>query len=293
MLWRLFGPELRPRFEGDQINPVTTTGRTVMVGRREMFVREAGPSDASPLVLIHGWGDPSNVIYVRLLPILAKRFRVVAIDNRGAGKSDHGRADYTIEDAADDIAGVMSALGIDDAAVFGYSMGGMIAQALAYRHPTRVSRLGLGGTAARVEHLGQASSVVARPALLLARAIERFGRSEVSYLRLRYLLSVGAIQPSEAEHFWVQSVNRDPEEYWLAGFAAAAFDARSWVGSLDLPVLVFVNTSDQLVPPSAQRKLGDLIPGAKVIELHGARHEAPLNQHVQMGAFLETFMSGS
>lgn len=292
VLWRLFGPELRPAFAADQIHPMPIPGRTVFVDGRELFVRESGPTDGLPIVLVHGWGDPANVVFARIMPLLATRFRVVAVDNRDTGKSDAVRSHYSIADAAEDIAGVMTELHLEGSAVFGYSMGGMIVQELAHHHPRLVGKIGLAGTAAHVPLGGPVLAAVLRPALYVARAFERFTRSEVSYLRTKYLLGVGAISDAEAQHFWLQSVGRDPESYWAAGFAATGFDSRDWVDTLDVPALVIVNTADQLVPPSAQYDLGNRLRGATVVEMIDARHEGPLTHHREMAEAIAVWASG-
>ena len=282
VLWRMFGPELRPSFEPNQIHPMPIPGRTVFVNGREVFIREAGPADGTPIVLVHGWGDASNVIYARILPALAREFRVIAVDNRDAGKSDAVRSSYEIADAADDLAGVLDTLGLASVAVFGYSMGGMIVQELAHRRPDLVGKIGLGGTAAHVSIGGSMGGALGWLAFYVARGIERVTRSEVSYVRTKYLERVGAIAPNEAQHFWLQSIGRDPESYWAAGFAARGFDSRGWVSSITAPALVVVNTNDQLVPTRAQYDLASRLDGAIVCELVGARHEGPLTHHPEM-----------
>lgn len=293
ILWRLFGPEIRPSFAPNQTHPMEIPGRTVFVNGREVFIREAGPVDGLPIVLVHGWGDPSNVIYARIMPALAEQFRVIAVDNRDAGKSDAVRSRYEIADAADDLAGVLDALDLTGCAVFGYSMGGMIVQELAHRRPDLIGKIGLGGTAAHVSIGGTAGAILASIAFYLARGIERFTRSEVSFVRTKYLERVGAISANEAQHFWLQSIGRDPESYWAAGFAASGFDSRNWVSSITLPALVIVNTADQLVPPAAQYDLGKRLAGAVVVELVGARHEAPLTHHAGMVAAISNWLAGS
>ncbi len=290
VLWRMFGPELRPSFEPNQIHPMQIPGRTVFVSGREVFIREAGPKDGTPIVLVHGWGDASNVIYSRIMPALAQVFRVIAVDNRDAGKSDAVRSSYQIADAADDLAGVLDTLGLDSVAVFGYSMGGMIVQELAYRRPDLVGKIGLGGTAAHVSIGGSVGNLMGALAFYVARGFERVTRSEVSYVRTKYLERVGAITPNEAQHFWLQSIGRDPESYWAAGFAARLFDSRDWVGSIRAPALVVVNTNDQLVPTRAQYDLASRIDGAVVLELVGARHESPLTHHAEMVAAISKWV---
>ena len=84
-----------------------------------------------------------------LQPALAERFRVIAFDNRGAGRSSGPPGPYTTRQMADDAAALLDHLGIDRAHVIGQSMGGMIAQELALGDPERVDRLVLYSTVAR------------------------------------------------------------------------------------------------------------------------------------------------
>ena len=276
VLWRLFGPEPQPSFRPVQGRPHDLVGRTVIVGDKELFVREAGAVDAPPLVLIHGWGDHSSVIYGQMIPRLAEHFRVIAFDNRNSGKSDRIRGRYEIADVADDIAGGLATLGVHSASVFGYSMGGMIAQELARRHPLLVHHLILSGTASYVGSPHGAPVVAAQLGSLIARGADRISRGEVSTLRTKYLQHVGAIAPEHARWYWTESINRDPELYWQAGLAVVRFDSRDWVGRLTMPALVIITCDDQLMPPAAQYDLAAQIKNAEVVELGDARHEAPM-----------------
>lgn len=82
----------------------------------------------------------------RTIPVLAKRFRVIAFDNRGVGRSTSRTYSFTTEAMADDAAVVLDAAEVEQAHVYGISLGGMIAQQLALRHPRRVGSLVLGAT---------------------------------------------------------------------------------------------------------------------------------------------------
>ena len=87
-----------------------------------------GPNDGKPLLLITGLGFPS-AMWFRQLPALAERFRVIRLDNRGAGQTGNViGAPYTVETMAADAFAMLDAAGINRAHVVGYSMGGLIAQ---------------------------------------------------------------------------------------------------------------------------------------------------------------------
>lgn len=98
-----------------------------------------------PLVLLHRFRAAMGDWNPLLLDLLARERRVIAFDNRGAGESA-GETPPTLERAADDAAAFLRALGIGQADVLGWSMGGMTAPILALRHPGLVRRLVLCGT---------------------------------------------------------------------------------------------------------------------------------------------------
>lgn len=290
VLFRLFAPEWVPSFSPGQRHPHRFPGRSVFVGDREMFVRELGPPDAEPLVLVHGWGDHSLVVFGKLMPLLAERFRVIAIDNRNEGKSDRVRGDYEVASLADDVVGVLDQLGVSRASIMGYSMGGMAAQALAQRHPHRVTRLILAGTAAAAPGADQPLGALAVVVGGLARALDRLSRTETSWLRTRYLLMVGAIDPDHALWHYTEHRNRDADTYWAALGAINRFDARQWVGRLAAPTMVIIMCRDQLMPASFQYDLASRLRNPVVVELSDARHEGPLTHAERMAAAITDFM---
>jgi pimeloyl-ACP methyl ester carboxylesterase len=108
-----------------------------------IYYEEYGTGE--PLVLIMGF-TVSSVGWHWNLADFAKHFRVIAFDNRGVGQSDKPNVPYSMATFADDTAGVLDGLGLNTAHVFGISMGGMIAQEFALRHPQRVKTLTLGCT---------------------------------------------------------------------------------------------------------------------------------------------------
>ena len=272
LAWRMLGPELQPRYQGGQLHPMPVPGRTVFVGRREYFVREAGPTNGPPLVLIHGWIYESVLTWHRLVPYLADRYRLIMIDQRNYGGSTPVHEDYEVEDVADEIADVMEVLGLEKAAVFGYSMGGMVALALARRHPGHVERLILGGTAAWPVR----NRFVALAVAFVVRAAWRLGRVDGARLSYWYLLGLGATDRRYSRWLWSTLMSRDPDLNYRAGAAIARFDARPWVHEVQAPTLVIIPTRDQVIPTSFQYEMAHDLPDCRVVELLGARHEAAL-----------------
>lgn len=288
LVWRVFGPEPAPRFAPDQVHPLRVPGRSVFVGDRELFVREAGPPAAPPLILVHGWGDHTQIIWYRLIPRLAERYRVVAIDMRSHGRSATRRGRFQVSDLADDVAGVMNELEIGSAAVFGYSLGGMTSQVLAHRYPGRVRALILGGTHAG--GIGTARRVVLGGVWIAGRALDRISRVELAGIRYGYLITMGVVSRRHERWLWDEMMARDPELYWQTGFAALRFDSTDWVQRLDQPTMVIIPTKDQLVPPAGQYDLAGRLPDPELVELEGARHEAPLTHAAQIAAAVDAFL---
>jgi pimeloyl-ACP methyl ester carboxylesterase len=102
--------------------------------------------EGDPLLLIMGFAMP-GAAWLPTLPMMTG-FKCIYFDNRGTGQSDRPQGIYSVPEMADDASGLLRALGIAKAKVYGVSMGGMIAQELVLRHPEQVERLVLGCTLA-------------------------------------------------------------------------------------------------------------------------------------------------
>jgi 3-oxoadipate enol-lactonase len=120
---------------------------TVKVNDLHMYYEIHGEGEL--LVLIAGLGTDLSECDA-IIGWLAKKYQVVAFDNRGAGRTDKPDIPYTIEMMANDTAGLMQTLGVRQANILGISMGGRIALALTLAHPERVKRLVLVSTSAKI-----------------------------------------------------------------------------------------------------------------------------------------------
>ncbi len=287
--WRLFGPELGHRYTAKQEHPLRAPGRTVFVGDREFFLRETGPVDGPILILIHGLGNNSLENWYELIKRLQHRYRIVSVDMRNHGKSDKPRERFEIGRMADEVAGMMDAVGIDRAAVAGFSMGGMIAQELAHRHPHRVSRMVLMGT---TSHHSDKVKVVRWFGFVFGRALERLTGKSLSLFTYRYMMLTGAVPARYDRWYREKTLDRDADLYYEAAFAVINFDSREWVGRLDIPALVIISVKDQLMPVSWQYDLAGRLMDAEVVELVDGGHEHPWTHADRIAAAMDRFIGG-
>lgn len=94
-----------------------------------------------PLVLVMGYGSTMKLWEPGLIRMLSSFFQVILFDHRGIGNTEIGRRPFTLEQFADDTAGLLEALGINQAHLLGWSMGGLISEEVVLRHPSRVNKL--------------------------------------------------------------------------------------------------------------------------------------------------------
>jgi pimeloyl-ACP methyl ester carboxylesterase len=122
------------------------TAQVVVAGGVRLNYVHGGPAGAPVVLMLHGLSD-SSYSFSRVLPLLADRLRVIALDQRGHGDSDRPTTGYSTNALAGDLLELMDALRIDRATVVGHSMGSFVARRVAERAPERITRLILVGTA--------------------------------------------------------------------------------------------------------------------------------------------------
>ena len=249
-----------------------------VIHRERHFIHYETYGDGAkpPLLLIMGLALASSA-WDRLPLILAEHFQVLVFDNRGTGKSARvGRA-YRMRDLADDAAAVIEAAGVPSAHVFGISMGGMIAQELALRHPQRVRSLALGCTFASWRK-GKAPSWRTKLDLLLLN----LGRVSPDLIG-RILVSAEwhASNPGGALE-WMRRAQHTQVRYAAAQMLAIArHHTLPRLGQIRAPTLVITGDADRLVPPQNSQVLARSIPGARLLLLPGAGHCFPLEREAE------------
>lgn len=224
-----------------------------------------------PLLLINGLGSDRRE-WLAQIPAFAAHFRVIAFDNRGSGESDAPPGPYATAEMADDAVALLSFLGVERSHVLGVSLGGMIAQEAALRHPGRVERLVLACTTP-----GGDTSVRPPPEALAAFVRTPGGDREADLRRtIPYLYSARfrRERPGEIESFIARrlSAPSSPEGYAAQLAAAVGHSAGDRLKGIRAPTLVIAGTADRLVPPVNSRRIAERISGAKLVLLPGAPH---------------------
>ena len=245
-----------------------------------------GPPGAPTLFLIHGVTLTSALNWGGIVETLARRYRVVLVDQRGHGDGIPCGA-FRLEDCADDIAAVAAQLGITRLVAVGYSMGGLIAQVLWRRHPDLVQGLVLCSTARNVSGAAWEQSVsLMMPGLITAAMWMPAAPA------MRADLIGTALLESEcnaAERRWALSEMRRTSlvDALSAMQAVSTFSSHAWIGSVDVPTALVVTRHDRVVPPRRQWKLAQALPDATVIEMDGG-HDVFLHSPARFGAAVES-----
>jgi 3-oxoadipate enol-lactonase len=270
----------------------TAPSGTVHANGQDLYYEIHG--DGPPLVLLMGIGYDSSLWTLAQVPALSTQFRVMLVDNRDAGRSSKATSSYEIADLADDLAGLLDALGIPRTHLLGLSMGGMIAQEFALRHPDRLDRLVLAGTGAAparsaVDPIQIWTWVKANDA-----TGDVFGGQQfVSLFSAAFLRNHPAVQDT-AELLASNPYPMSPEAYGRQAAAYLRFDALDRLAAITAPTLVVVGEQDLLTPPWIVRELADAIPDARfeVIRGDGSSHVMPIERADDFNRLVSDFLSG-
>jgi len=250
--------------------------------------RAEGRRRGEPVLLIQGLGvDGRGWLPQRLA--LWSRYRVITIDNRGTGRSDKPVGPYDLEQLARDAIAVLDAEDIDRAHIVGASMGGIIAQIIAVRHPERVRSLVLSCTgchhqAWRRELLEEWS------ALAQAQGMRRFARANLRWLvgprsLRRFAPALGVLGPlamSAPTHAFVAQVNAilDMDD-----------NLRTLLPTIDAPTLVIVGSQDILTPQGDSEEIAELIPDAELAVVQGGSHGLMFESFATFNRLLLEFLA--
>jgi pimeloyl-ACP methyl ester carboxylesterase len=259
------------------------TDRFVDTNGIRLFIAEAGRG--RPLVFLHGLGWDHS-LWRGVMGTFADRYRVIAGDTRGHGRSSKPVGPYTIPLFTADWAGALKRLGVDRACIVGFSQGGMVAQRLAVDNPEMIAALVLASTACRSDpaakdkleeriRLGQAVGPVASARLAAATVFSK---------------GFMAARPDAIEEFVRWRADMEQEPLVHATRAAYGFDVADQLQDARVPTLVIYGEEDVLTPPHVVKAVAAHVPGAELVGVAGAGHMIPVEKPREFDALLEGFL---
>lgn len=259
----------------------TAPTQTIDAGGVEFAYRQLGPSTGVPVVFLTHLAAVLDNWDPRVVDGIAAKHRVITFDNRGVGASS-GSTPTTIEQMASDAVTFIRALGFDQVDLFGFSMGGMIAQVIAHEQPQLVRKMILAGTGpaggegidkvTRISYLDTARGLLTRrdPKEFLFFTRTPNGRSAAKEFLARLeertddrdkAISVGSFRAQlKAIHRWGQQKPAD-------------------VSSIHQPVLVVNGESDKMVPTNNSVDLDRRLPNSRLVLYPDAGHGGVFQFH--------------
>jgi pimeloyl-ACP methyl ester carboxylesterase len=245
--------------------------------------------EGQPLLLIAGLGATHHLWELQV-PSFARWHQVVTFDNRGSGDTDKPAEPYSISLFADDTAALMDAVGIERAHVYGQSMGGLIAQEFALRHPQRLRGLVLGCTT-----FGGPNSVLPSPqAAALLSGMPNLPEDQAvdRVLELFYSPRYRREHADEARQR-IQSyfpLRTPPDAYARQLVACLTSDTYDRLPEITAPTLVINGAEDALIPAENSRIMAQRIPAAELVLFpevgHLFFHEVPEEADAAVADFL-------
>jgi len=242
----------------------------IETGDARIWVQQRG--DGPAVLLLGGLGDPAES-WEAQIDAFSDRYRVVAPDNRGAGRSSLPSSGASVPAMAEDAAAVLRALGIESAHVAGFSMGGAVAQELAINHPGLVRSLVLSGT-------WTAPDVFLRRMFASWMAAARTASYDREMLESFFLwiYSRGWHEDGTVDRL-IDETLASPLAQGPDGFFAQAQACIDWEGAAErlrevtVPALVVVGDADITCPPRLSRPIVEAIPHAELAVIEGGAHQ--------------------
>ena len=236
---------------------------------RRIYCDLAGPESGQVVCFTHSLSSDGGMWAEQMVPLLAAGYRVLRLDMRGHGGSDPVAGDYTMAALADDVATSLDFLGIDKVQYIGLSIGGMLGQAFAIAHGKRLISTMLCATAPQTPP-GAAGAWGPRiETVQKAHSLEPLADGTME----RWFTETWKPKhPARWKQLRSTVAGTTPAGYLGCAAAILNFDFVPKLPSLKVPALVICGSEDQGTPPAGNKKIAELIPGARYEEIPATRH---------------------
>jgi pimeloyl-ACP methyl ester carboxylesterase len=276
----------------------------VRVGDIEMAYKMFGKGD--PVLLIQGLGGSMDAWEPTILRGLSSNHTVIIFDNRGVGNTTIGTNQFSIQQFANDTAGLLDALKIQKANILGHSLGSFIAQQFVLSHPEKVDRLVLvSSTCGGKEGIPDSPEVLEMAKRFLSSMINNTS-IDPQEIKTAVSLSFGPtwikLHPNFLETIPTNPKDllpstMTPDTYVQQYNIADNWKSTNWSGvcsqlpSISKPTLVMTGTEDGTIQPANSLIIAEKIPGAWLVQIKAAGHPLPDQYPDEVGKILNTFLS--
>jgi 3-oxoadipate enol-lactonase len=272
------------------MSSTTAPGRHVTSGSVRIHYQDTG--EGPPVLVLNGWSASGLIWPAEWVDDLAADHRLLRVCNRGTGWSDHVDQPFTVSDMVGDAIAVLDAEGIERAHVFGLSMGGMITQQLALEHPDRVERIVLAATAPPPPDM-----VVADPAVFAKLFSPPAGATPREMVGAVWTNIVGPGFETRGadvlDRLVDQAIGR-PTPLDVIMLQMQAITTRTGSpADIATPALIVHGDDDPLLPVANGRRLAELIPDSRYVELPGVGHLVPWEEPSRTAAAMREFFANS
>lgn len=248
---------------------------------------DPNPGGHPAVLLLHGLGADLSSWTLQMNPLSEAGFRPLSVDAPGFGNSPYDGHGWSILRVAEEAAAILRELKTGSAHVVGISMGGIIAQQMAFDHPDLVEKLVLVNTFSILRPRTLRQWIYFRLRLLMVQTVgipwqgklvarKIFPKPEQEFIRQQLIASIS---------------KADPRAYRLAMRALKNFNSLGKLALLQMPVLVVSGSNDSTVSMQDQKILAQGIPGARHVVISGAGHGVSVDSFEAFNRELITFLS--
>ena len=301
----VYGHQDKTNFNStDSLNIQSIPAKKVHVGDIDIAYKMLGKGD--PILLFNGASDGMDQWDPSFPMTLSSNHTVIAFDSRGLGNTTMGSKQYSMQQLADDAAGLLDALKIPKADVMGYSLGSFIAQKFTIMYPDKVNSLVLvGSSCGGKDHTPKPPEFIKLMSEVVNKSLNNVSISQEE-MKEFVAASVGSgwirLHPEVLENIPTMQQAKpglSPEAMNNQNNAGQEWeDNPNWSGACDdlaklgKPTLVITGTDDNMyVPHVNSLKIAEKIPGAWLVQIKNAGHAVMDQYPEEMGKILNTFLS--
>jgi len=239
-----------------------------LAGRRLYYTLE-GPESGPVVCFTHSLASDGGMWAEQVPPLLSAGYRVLRLDMRGHGGSDPVAGPYTMAQLADDVAVALDFLGMERVHLIGLSIGGMVGQAFAIAHGQRLLSAMLCDTSPQTPAGAQAAWAPRIEAVKKANSLAPLADPT---MQRWFTDAYKPRNPGRWRQIHATIAGTTPAGYLGCSAAILNFDFVPKLPSLKLPMLVVCGALDEGTPPAGNKKIAELVPGARYEEIADARH---------------------